>query len=206
MLGSTCSTVMRHSPLPRARAAVTNSRERTTSARPRDAREHRHVEDADRDDRRHQARTVDCRQHDRREQRRKREREVGQAHHDFLDPAPFHRSEQAEGDAEDDADADRDHADRDRDAAADDEQRDDVAAEAVGAEPVRRARRLQLVRDVELGGRVRRPREREQRQADDDGDQHRADAQAGVAPALPSGRDGAHVVRARARRRGSMTT
>ena len=32
MLGSTCSMVMRHSLLPSARAAVTNSRERTTRA------------------------------------------------------------------------------------------------------------------------------------------------------------------------------
>jgi hypothetical protein len=113
----------------------------------------------------------------------KGEGEVGQAHHDLLDPAALDGGEQAEGDAEDHADADRDQADRDRDAAADDQQRDDVAAEAVGAEPVRRARPLQLVRDVELGGRVRRPDVREQRQADDDRHQHGADAQAGVAPA-----------------------
>jgi hypothetical protein len=32
MFGSTCSVVICHSPLPSARAAVTNSRERTTSA------------------------------------------------------------------------------------------------------------------------------------------------------------------------------
>ena len=32
MFGSTCSNVIRHSPLPSARAAVTNSRERICSA------------------------------------------------------------------------------------------------------------------------------------------------------------------------------
>ena len=123
---------------------------------------------------------------------------------DLLDPAALDRGDEAEGDAEADADADRDQADRDRDPAADDQQRDDVAAEAVGAEPVRRARRLQLVRDVELGGGVRRPHEGEQREADDERDQQRADREVGAPPAAARRRGVAHE--RRARRRGSMTT
>ena len=80
---------MRHSPLPRARAAMHELARAHDAARcaARDAREHRHVEDADRDDRGHQPGPVDRGQHDRREQRREGEGEVGQAHHHLLDPA-----------------------------------------------------------------------------------------------------------------------
>ena len=152
MFGSTCSNVMRHSPLPqRPGGEYELARAHHQRAGAGDAREHRHVEDADGDDRGHQPGPVDRGQHDRREQRREGEGEVRQAHHRLLDPAALDRGEQAEGDAEGDADADRDQADGDRHPAADDQQRDDVAAEAVGAEPVRPRRRLQLVRDVELG-------------------------------------------------------
>ena len=63
------------------------------------------------------------------------------AHHQLLDPAAPRRGEQAERDADDEADADRDDADRDRVLRADEQQRGDVAAEAVGAEPVRGRRR-----------------------------------------------------------------
>ena len=58
---------------------------------------------------------------------------------------------EAERHAEADADADRDERDGDRDAGADHEHREDVAAEVVGAEPVRRRGRLELGGDVEGG-------------------------------------------------------
>ena len=69
---------------------------------------------------------------------------------------------EAEGHAEADADADRDKRDGDRDPGADHEHREDVAAEVVGAEPVRRGRRLELGGDVE---RWRRPRGSRRRRA-----------------------------------------
>jgi hypothetical protein len=121
-------------------------------------------------------------------------------------------AEEAEGDAEDDADADRDHADGDRDARADDEQREDVSAELVGAQPVGRRGALQLVRDVELGGGVRRPDEREERCQHHRRHEHPADRQARRAAARPVHRgdrqrlpcDRVHAERFRSR--GSTTT
>ena len=165
MLGSTWSQVMRQ------RALAGGARRQHVLARPdrigrgaRDAREHRDVEDADRDDARSPARA-----------RRSRvsmiadssagNAKVKSARRITASSTQPRRAdgEQAERDAEDEADADRDHADQRSSLRADEQQRGDVAAEAVGAEPVRRARRLQLVRDVDLGRRIRRPHQRQQR-------------------------------------------
>ena len=167
---------------------------------PRDACELRDVEDADRHDGGHQPRPEDRRQHDRGEQRREGDAEVRQAHHQLLHPAAPRRGEQAERHAHRDADAHGDQAHGDGGACADDEQRDDVAPQAVGAQPVRRRGRQQLVRHVDLGGGVRRPHERQQCQHDQRRDQHAAGDEAAVAQrALPEAHEACPF------RRGSIT-
>jgi hypothetical protein len=146
-----------------------------------DAREHRDVEDADGDDRDDEPGAVERGQHDRREQRGEGEGEVGEAHHRLLDPAAACAGEQAQPDAEDEPDADGDEADQDRVLRADEQQRADVAPEAVGAEPVRRRGRAELVGHVEVERRMRRPQQRQRRGGEEQRDEHRADEEAAVA-------------------------
>ena len=86
-------------------------------------------------------RPVDRAQHDRREQRREGEGEVATSA--SPPPRPSRAAPTASRPSatpSDEADADRDHADQDRVARAHQQQRGDVAAEAVGAQPVRGAR------------------------------------------------------------------
>ena len=71
----------------------------------------------------------------------------------FLDPAAPGRGQQAERGADHQADAHRDHAHHDGGARAHQQQRGDVAAEGVGAQPVAPLGRLQLARHVHLVGR-----------------------------------------------------
>ena len=59
--------------------------------------------------------------------------------------------------------------------------RGDVAAQAVGAQPVSGARGRQLGGDVDLGRRVRRPDQRQQRGQHQQGAERRADQETGVA-------------------------
>ena len=151
MFGSTCSMVMRKPPLPEARAASTNSRAQIALA---DATGHPdegwNLEDADGGDRSHHARACDGRQHDRREHRGKREREVAHPHDELFGPALARGGNQPEVDAKSKADPDRDDADHDGGAGAYQEQRDDIATKHVGAEPVRSRRWPQLGRHVDL--------------------------------------------------------
>ncbi len=143
MLGSTWSR--RDAPRPRAGGA----RGQHVLARPhrigrgaRDAREHRDVEDADGDDAGDQPRPVDRAEHDGRQQRREGEGEVGQR----ASPPSSTQPRRAEASA---AERPRPDPGRCRTAttpttievrAPDQQLRGDVAAEAVGAEPVRGAR------------------------------------------------------------------
>ena len=76
---------------------------------------------------------------DEQQQRRERERDVGEAHHQLVDPAAVVARDEAEGEPERQRDRLRDDPDRERDARAVDEARPDVATLDVGAEPVLRA-------------------------------------------------------------------
>src|SRR6185369_6146990 len=90
---------------------------------------------------------------------------------------------------------------RDRVLGADDELRDDVAPQAVGAQPVRGRRPLQFRGHVDLGGRVRCPHQRQRGGEEQPADQHAADQKAGV----PDGPI-AEGLQCLVLKRGSMTT
>ena len=139
--------------------------------------------DRDRDDRVLDAGAERRDEGERQDQARKREEDVGDAHQDGVDPA----AEIAGDGADQKPDrADQDHHEADdveRDARAVDDARVDVAAELVGAEPVRRRRRLQAVGEI-LGGRRmgrdpwRQRRDQHQRQHDaEPGDRQRVAAE-----------------------------
>ena len=99
------------------------------------------------------------------------------------------------------ADAHRQHTHGDGVLAARQQLRGDVAAQAVGAQPVRGRRRRELAGDVDVGRRIRAPRQRQQRRADEQGHQHGAGGEAGVAQRAAHAASPA-VAR---RRRGSTT-
>ncbi len=147
--GSTWRTMMRVFDAPIARAASTNSRSRRASVAPRttprdrppeqqrqqqrdpqwtpevDGAEGSEVDGADRDRHREEG------------QRRQRDPEVGEAHQETVDPAAVEARERA--DHHSDERRQQRHAERDlqRDLAAVEHPRERVAAELVGAEPVR---------------------------------------------------------------------
>ena len=106
-------------------------------------------------------------------------------HDRVLDEPLRERGDEAEHDAEDEADADRDDADENRDARAGDDLRGDVAAEIVGPEPVRQRWRRELVGDVDRGRRIGRPDERQRRHADERRRERAAEPQTEAAPAKP---------------------
>ena len=89
--------------------------------------------------------------------------------------------EDADHRAADQADPDRDQRHLDRDARRVDGAREHVAAELVGAQPVRRAGPLEHDRDVELIGRIGRDPIGEQRGEQDATDQKPADQQQAMA-------------------------
>ena len=112
----------------------------------------------------------------------------------FLDPSPAGGRNQPERGAERQTDAHRDDADHDRASGAYQQQRDDVAAQHVGAEPVQRGRRIELVRHVDLVGRPWRPDQRQQRRRHHQHGEHAARHEAAVSEAhaaRSSGRTGA---------------
>ena len=84
-------------------------------------------------------------------------------HQRFVDEAAARRGKGAERHADAHADADRDKRHGDRVAGADHDHRQDVAAEMVGAEPVRQRGRLRLVGDDQFGDVVGRPEEGDER-------------------------------------------
>ena len=140
----------------------------------------RHVVDADRDDRIDDAGSVGRGQHDRRQKRGKGEDEVAGLHDRVLDESLRERRDEAERDAEHEADADRDDADQDRDPRTRQQLRGDVAPEAVGPEPMRQRGRRELVRDVDRGGRIGRPDERDRRRGEQSGHEDGAQPEADV--------------------------
>ena len=103
-----------------------------------------------------------------REDRREGEGQVDGAAQDLVGPAAPCSGPQAQRHADDQADHDRHHPDRDRVAGADHDARQRVAAQLVGAQPVQRARRLQLLWDGDGVRRIGRPGQAEQRHADED--------------------------------------
>src|SRR6202167_5612714 len=144
----------------------------------RKLRDDRHVVDADRDDRVDDARAESRSQHDRQEERRKRKDEVAELHESVFDEALGERRDEAEDDPEREANADRDDANQNGDARARQNLRSDVASEIVGAEPVRRGWRGELVGNVDRGRRIGRPDERQQGGGDQRRDEYGSEPQA----------------------------
>ena len=113
-----------------------------------DARHPRPADDADRreDD---AFRRLERRNHrDQQQERGKRQRHVGETHHDLIDPAPVKSGEQAHANAEREGDSLRDEADGERHASPVDETGPDVAALDVGAQPVLAGGALQDMKEV----------------------------------------------------------
>ena len=159
-----------------------------------DARKRRDVVDADGDDGVDDAGPVHRRQHDGREDGRKRKAEVRHAHDRFFDPAAFGRGQQAERRAHDEADADGDDADQNRRPRAHQQQRHHVAPKRIGAQPVLRAGRQQLGVHVDFVDGVGRPHIRQRRGQQQQQRQHAADDEARVpARALPETGGGARA-------------
>ena len=97
---------------------------------------------------------------------RKRPLQVDVAHDDVIEPAPEIARKHAERDPGDERDGDRGDADEQRHLRAHDDAAQEIAAEIVGAEPVRPARRQQHVEGHGVGvvGRDQRPDHGQQRQ------------------------------------------
>jgi hypothetical protein len=83
-------------------------------------------------------------------QLRQRQEQVGQPHQRRVDGAARDAGDGADGDADEHRHQHRRQADGQRDAAAVEHAREDVLAEVVGAEGMRRGRRLQARREVDL--------------------------------------------------------
>ena len=140
----------------------------------------------------------------------KGEDDVVEAHQRLVEQAAARRGPGAERHADAHADADRDQRHGDRVPGADHHHRQDVAAEMVGAEPVRGGRRLQLVGDDQPGHVVGRPEQARRRAISDDrhgdqeADQERAAGEAPWRRSSPPSRVAAWRPRSsRALRRGS---
>src|SRR2546421_7549697 len=106
------------------------------------ARVARPVDDAEDDDDVHLARPHDGGQEDREGQRRQRQPRVGHAHDDLVHPAPEVTGEDPQHRADHAREDDRGEADHHRDARAEDQAREHVAPDVVGAEQVRGAAAL----------------------------------------------------------------
>jgi hypothetical protein len=158
--------------------------DRPIARAPHQADVHRHRRDAHAQD---DVARADAEQADQREgqqEPRKREHDVDPALDQRVRAAAVESGRDAERNADRRAEADREHADQQRDAAAVDDPRQDVAPELVGAERMRRARRLQ--HGVEIGGvgAVGQQRPREQRREPHDG-QHREAGHGGAVARQP---------------------
>jgi hypothetical protein len=135
-LGNTCRSAMANGRRPAHRAARTYSVFITPMAPLRTTRANDGTRDADGDHRGDYPLTVDRGEHDRQQQGGEREQQVVGAHEHFAPPLGHHRREDAQAAPRDGGDPDRDDPDEHRGARADHEQRHDVAAELVGAQPV----------------------------------------------------------------------
>ena len=86
---------------------------------------------------------------DQQQKRRKRERDVGEPHHDLVHPFAVESRHEAKCDAECECDSLRDETDGQRDARAEHEAGPDVASLNVRPEPVLRRRALKEVRQID---------------------------------------------------------
>ena len=134
----------------------------------------RHLRDAEREGRVAEARAVDGGEPHGDDDERECQRHVGEAGDDAVEPAPVAR-EQAERGADDDRQGDREQADLQRDLNAEDQPREDVAAEVVGAENIADgAGRLEGGGEIHLRGPVRRDHGGQDRGQRHDGEQDAA--------------------------------
>ena len=108
--------------------------------------EDRRVDDRDRDRRARRMRAEHGDDADRQQHHREGEEHVHEAHDDAVEPAAVVGGEKTERAAGDERDADRERAGGKRRAVAVEDAREHVAAELVGAEPVKRARPSQAPR------------------------------------------------------------
>ena len=122
----------------------------------RQANEDRHRRDADRDHRVGEVRAEERRQRDRQDQEREGEHRVGQARDQASTTPPTRPAIMPIGTPSATRDRDRDDAGEQRRARAPDDARQHVAADVVGAEPVRRRRRLAYRAPARLDRIVRR--------------------------------------------------
>ena len=146
------------------------------------AREGRRVDDADRDHRVAPRGPEQPHDQDRQHEQREGEDDVDEPHQDQVDDPAVEGRHEPDHEAGAEADADGDRADVERHLGAVDDARERVAAEVVGAERVRPARRLQARPGRVV--RISRPHEMaEERRQDDEADHDRARDPDRVAPA-----------------------
>ena len=141
MLGRMWRRAMRQGGLPTARAASTNSSAATACTCARVSRTK--IEVAERPIATMalvEARAQEGGERDGQDQERDRQQRVGEAHDRPVDPAARVAGEQPEGQAEGDGQRHRDQARPERRAGAEDDAREHVAADLVGAERMREAR------------------------------------------------------------------
>jgi hypothetical protein len=137
---------------------------------------------------------------ERQDDRREAQDEIGEPHDQLLDPAARIGGDAAQERADRRRDEHDDDAGRERDAGAVKEAGQHVAAECVGAEPMRDGGRLQAHRHVDGVGVIGR----EQRRQDRDQDPHQDDAAAGGGEAVAPAPALAAAAHRRDRERGRM--
>ena len=118
---------------------------------------------------------------DQQQQRRKRERDVGEPHHDLVHPLAVESRHEAERHAECERDSLRDETDGQRDARAEHEAGPDVASLNVRPQPVLRRRALEEVRQIDRDRILPRDERRENRGECHDDDDADPDSRAVVA-------------------------
>ena len=182
-LGSRCRRRTRRSRAPSARAASTNSERLSTSTWLRTSRAiPAQPDDADHDEDHRQRRLDRGGDRDEQQQRGKGERDVGQPHHQGVDPTAVVAGHQPEQDAEGHRDRLGDEADRERQPRAVEHPAQDVAPLGVGAQEEPAAGLQQVgVPQVAREGVERGQPGREQRRSHDQGDEDQAQLKEPVA-------------------------
>ena len=144
--GSTCRKATRRCEAPRARAATMYGSRRTASGRAsHHPRDHRHVDDPDRQRLDAGAGAEHRGDDDREQDRREGHQHVERSHHEAVGEAADVAGEEAERHADGERQRDGAEGDHERDPVPGGDPREDVAAEVVGAEPVLRRRSLERV-------------------------------------------------------------
>ena len=103
----------------------------------------------------HDAGAGDRGEHQQEDHRRQGHGEIDEAHGDGVDERPPKRRDRADEEADDERDRDRDDGDQQRNPAALQQPGQDIAADAVGAEPVRGRRPVVHGQQIDVVGRVR---------------------------------------------------